>query len=30
MRLNQTIRGDKDVAGLLGLYHNLLRMWSDT
>lgn len=30
MRLNQAIPGSKDVAQLLGLYHNLLRMWSDT
>lgn len=29
MRLNQAIPGSKDVAQLLGLYHNLLRMWSD-
>ncbi len=30
MRLNQAMPGSKDVAQLLGLYHNLLRMWSDT
>lgn len=30
MRLNQAIPGGKDAAELLGLYHNLLRMWSDT
>jgi PKHD-type hydroxylase len=30
MRLNQALPGSKDVAQLLGLYHNLLRMWSDT
>jgi PKHD-type hydroxylase len=30
MRLNQAMRGSKDVAELLGVYHNLLRMWSDT
>ena len=30
MRLNRTMPGNKDVAELLGLYHNLLRMWSDT
>jgi PKHD-type hydroxylase len=30
MRLNRAIPASKDVAQLLGLYHNLLRMWSDT
>jgi PKHD-type hydroxylase len=30
MRLNQAMPGSKDVAQLLGHYHNLLRMWSDT
>jgi PKHD-type hydroxylase len=30
MRLNQAVPGNKDVAQLLGHYHNLLRMWSDT
>jgi PKHD-type hydroxylase len=30
LRLNQAIPGSKDVAGLLGMYHNLLRLWSDT
>src|SRR3569833_3324 len=30
MRLNQEVPGNKDVAQLLGHYHNLLRMWSDT
>ena len=30
MRLNQAMPGSKDIAQLLGLYHNLLRMWSDT
>ncbi len=30
MRLNQAMPDSKDVAQLLGLYHNLLRMWSDT
>jgi PKHD-type hydroxylase len=30
MRLNKAMPGSKDVAELLGLYHNLLRMWSDT
>jgi PKHD-type hydroxylase len=30
MRLNQAMPGSKDVAELVGVYHNLLRMWSDT
>jgi PKHD-type hydroxylase len=30
MRLNQAMPDNRDVAQLLGLYHNLLRMWSDT
>jgi PKHD-type hydroxylase len=30
MRLNQAIPDSKGVAELLGVYHNLLRMWSDT
>ena len=30
MQLNQAMPGSPDVARLLGLYHNLLRMWSDT
>jgi PKHD-type hydroxylase len=30
MRLNKATPGSKDVSQLLGLYHNLLRMWSNT
>jgi PKHD-type hydroxylase len=30
MRLNQAMPNSRDIAQLVGLYHNLLRMWSDT
>jgi PKHD-type hydroxylase len=30
MRLNEATPGSKDVSQLLGMYHNLLRMWSNT
>ena len=30
MRLNQAIPGSKDITQLVGVHHNLQRMWSDT